>query len=156
MILSSKEYFVFYPCRAHINIYTAVFHNEKTVEKRAHVKRWQRRRHCVVERILIPTTVRARARFLYDRKYVSTATAKRIILLYYLYEFIFYTTTTTARPSPMVALQRREVHAKKFVCYKPVVLPFYFYNPCVSKTVVVLVVLLIAVVVVSIIKKSKK
>lgn len=99
----------------------------------------------MVKKILIPTTVRAQVRFLYDRKYVSTASAKRIIL--YLSEFIFY---TTAQPSPMVALQRREVHAKKFVV-QAVVLLFYFYSPCVSKTVVVLVVLLIAVVV-SIIK----
>jgi len=36
--------------------------------------------------------------------------------------------------------QRREVHAKKFSWYAAVVLPFYFYDPCVSKTVVVFVV----------------
>lgn len=36
--------------------------------------------------------------------------------------------------------QRREVHAKKFSWYSAVVLPFYFYDPCVSKIVVVFVV----------------
>lgn len=49
--------------------------NGRINEKRAHVKRRDGGRHCAVVRKDINTGDGPRARFLYDRKYVSSAAA---------------------------------------------------------------------------------
>jgi len=75
-----------------------------------------------------------RTRFPYDRKCVSTAATAIHNTVYY----VWYIVRTNF--FNFFCGQWREVHAKKFSWYAAVVLPFYFYDPCVSKTVVVFVV----------------
>lgn len=77
--------------------------------------------------VKIPATVRARVSRTTGSVFLPPPPRyiTRFIMFDIMYVRIFY------------GGQRREVHAKKFSWYAAVVLPFYFYDPCVSKTVVV-------------------